>query len=166
MTKLVYAVRNMLVQHTEVTSLLGIDDLDDPMIYAYSPEATIENTGKSMIVINVESGWGANDHNTARFPTLVIDIWSDPTRNADLSVQKKDASLKAEAVYEAIDKLLHLVDKSVPGGGAVYWGTATEIANKTGIRINSSARQNEPMERPAFDNQGAVVWTVRYDVSI
>lgn len=166
MSKLAYAVQNFLLQHSAVTDLLLVDSLGDPAIYVNSPEATIENTGKSMVVINTETGWGANPHNTARFPTIVIDIWSDPTRNPDKSVKRKDADLKAEDIYLAVDKLLHLVDASIPGGGAVYWGTPSQVEQKTGVRVISSSRQNEPSERPAFDNQGAVVWTVRYDVSI
>lgn len=166
MTQLAYAVRNMLVQHPSVTSLLGIDELGDPMIYANQPEATVENTGKCLVVVRTDGGWGANDHNTARFPTLAVDIWADPTRNPDRSVQKQDASLKAEAVYKAIDKLLHLVNASLPGGGSVFWGTEAQILAKTGLRITSSSRNNEPDERPAFDDQGAVIWQVRYNVSI
>jgi hypothetical protein len=166
MTKLALAARNLLVQQPTVTSLVGVDDLGDPMIYMNRPEATIENTGTSMIVLYTEDGWGANNHNTARFPTLVVDIWSDPTRNPDKSIKWQDAGLKAEAVYLAVDKFLHLVDASVPGGGAVFWGTPTEVAQKTGVRVVSSSRTNEPSGRPAFDDQGAVLWTVRYDVSI
>lgn len=166
MTQLSLAARNFLVQQPSVTSLLGVDDLGDFMIYDSRPEATIENTGKSMIVISTENGWGANNHNTARFPTLVVDIWTDPTRNSDNSVKRQDAILKAEAVYLAVDKFLHLVDASVPGGGAVFWGTATQVAQKTGVRITSSVRTNEPDYRPAIDDQGAVVATIRYDVSI
>jgi len=166
MTQLAYAARNLLAQFPSVTSLLGVDELDDPMLYPNRPEATVENTGKCLVVIRVDGGWGANQHNTARFPTLVVDIWADPTRNSDGSVQMQDASLKAEAVFKAIDKILHQVNNSLPGGGAIYWGTLTQITNKTGVRITSSSRTNDPDERPAFDDQGAVIWQVRYNVSI
>lgn len=166
MTKLVYAARNFLVQQSSVTSLLGVDDLGDPMIYANRPEATIENTGTSMIVITSTTGWGANTHNTARFPTLYVDIWSDPTRNSDLSVKRKDADLKLEAVYEAVDKFLHRVSNSESGGSSVMWGTATELDTRTGLRIISSARQGEPEIGNAFDDEGALIGRVRYNISI
>lgn len=166
MTKLVYAAVNFLVQHPSVTSLVGVDDLGDPMIYANRPEATIENTQTSMIVITSDSGWGANDHNTARFPILYVDIWSDPTRNPDNSVRRKDADLKIEDVYEAVDKLLHRVNNSEPGGKSIMWGTEEELEARTGVRIISSTRQNEPDIRPAFDDEGALIGRIRYDVSI
>lgn len=136
------------------------------MIYANRPEATIENTGSVMIVLTVESGWGANQHNTARFPTLIVDIWADPTRNPDKSVRRQDADLKLEAVYKAIDSFLHLVHAASPGGGSVIWGTESEVENRTGLRIISSSRDNEPDIRSAIDDQGALIGTVRYSVSI
>lgn len=166
MTKLVYAARNFLVQQPSVTSLVGVDDLGDPMIYANQPEATIENTQTSMIVLTSPGGWGANDHNTARFPILYVDIWSDPTRNSDLSVRRKDADLKLEKVYEAVDKFFHRVSNSEPGGLSVMWGTAEELETRTGLRIISSTRQGEPDISPAFDNEGALVGRIRYNVSI
>lgn len=165
MSKLAYAARNLLVQKSSVTALLGSDELG-PWIFVNQPEATIENTGEVMVVIYTEGGWGANDHNTARFPVLIVDIWADPTRHSDNSVRRKDADLKIEEVYLAIDKFLHLVNKSQPGGSAVVWGTASEIANKTGVRIVESARQNEPSLSPAFDNEGALMGRVRYNVQI
>lgn len=166
MTKLAYAARNFLAQQSSVTSLVGTDTQVGEWLFVNVPEATVENSSTCLVVIYTEDGWGANQHNTARFPTLVIDIWADPTRNPDRSVRWRDADLKAEAVYLAIDKHLHRVSNSEPGGASVIWGTAEEIANKTGVRIISSSRVNEPSSRPAFDDQGAVIWTVRYDVSI
>lgn len=166
MTKLVYAAANFLAQQPSVTALVGEDDLGDPMIYPNQPEATIENTGTSMIVLTSPDGWGANNHNTARFPILYVDIWSDPTRNSDLSVRRKDADLKIEEVFQAVDKFFHLVNASQPGGLSVMWGSAEELETRTGLRIISSARQNEPEIRPAFDDEGALIGRIRYDVSI
>lgn len=166
MTSLAYAARNFLIQQTSVTDLLGKDELNQPMIYANQPEATIENTGSAMVVISVVDGWGANDHNTARFPILTVDIWADPTRNIDLSVKRKDADLKIEKVFLAMDKFLHMMNNSLPGGASVMWGTATELTNRQGTRITSSIRQDEPTIRPAIDDQGAMVGTIRYAVSI
>lgn len=166
MTQLVYAARNWLAQQPSVTSLLGVDELGDPMIYANRPEATIENTGSAMVVLTVEGGWGSNQHNDARFPVLTVDIWADPTRNPDKSVKRQDADLKVEAVYKAIDKFLHLTHASTPGGGSVIWGTEEQVENKTGVRIISSVRDNEPDIRPAIDDQGALIGIVRYNISI
>jgi hypothetical protein len=163
--KLALAAVNYLMQQPSVTNQVG-SDAEGPWIFWQAPQATIENTSTSMVVINSVAGWDANPHNTARFPTLVVDIWTDPTRNSDDSVRKPDAALRAEAVYEALDRFLHLVNADVPGGGAVYWGTPEEIASKTGVRIISSERRGEPEVQPALNDEGAVIATVRYNVSI
>jgi len=165
MTKLVNAAVDYLTQQISVTNLLGSDS-QGPWIFANTPWATIENTGTSMVVITTGNGWGANEHNTARFPTLVVDIWSDPTRNADNSVEQKDADDKIENVYLAIDKFFHLVNKSTPSGGAIFWGTASEISSKTGVRIISSVRQNEPQVQDALNTEGTLMGSVRYNLEI
>lgn len=166
MTRLTLAARAFLLQQPTVTSLVGTDDLGDPMIYANQPEATIENTSTSMIVITSTDGWGANEHNTARFPILYVDIWSDPTRNADLSVRRRDADSKLEKVYLAVDKFFHLVHQSAPGGASIMWGTAQEIQNRTGQRIITSTRKNEPDINPALNSEGTLIGRVRYDLTI
>jgi len=157
MTLLAYAARKFLAQQSDVTSLLGVDELGDPMIYVNHPGATIENTQNSMIVLTVFDGWGANNHNDARFPVLTVDIWSDPTRNSDGSVRRKDADLKIEAVYKAVDRHLHQVSNSLPNGDYIFWDDE---------RIISSSRQNEPSLRPAFDDEGAMMGTINYNVTI
>lgn len=166
MTELAYAARNYLLQQSSVTSLIG-DDANGEWIFVDRPEARVENSQTSLIVITTEGGWGANEHNTARFPTLVVDIWSDPERDpATNAVISQDAKLKAEAVYKAIDKVLHQVHNARPGGASVMWGTAEQITNKTGVRIVTSSRTNEPDYRPTFDNAGGVIATIRYNLSI
>jgi hypothetical protein len=165
MTKLAYAARNFLAQQESVTSLLGSDDLG-PWIFVNQPEATVENTGDVLVVISSTSGWGANGHNTARFPVLIVDIWADPTRDpASHAVMRKDADLKVERVFEAIDKFLHLTHRSV-NGDSVIWGTPDQVTNRTGVRIIASERQDEPTMRPAFNDEGAIMGSVRYNVSI
>jgi len=164
MPKLDRAVVNYLLQQPSVVSTVGADS-EGPWIFSGRPDATIENTGEAMIVVNVDNGWGANTHNTARFPVITIDIWADPTRNPDLSVRTKDADLKAEAVYLAVDPFLHLVNANI-GGEFIFFGTPEQIANKTGVRIISSSRNDEPSYRPALNDEGAVLATVTYNASI
>lgn len=166
MTALAVAARNYLAQQSDVTSLLGSDAIFPSWIFVDTPEVNIESTSKAMLVVSVVDGWaGSNDHNTARFPRLLIDIWVDPTRNPDKSVREKDASVRAEAIYKAIDKHLHVVHASLPGGASIVWGTPMQILDKTGVRIVSSKRDAEPSYSPAFDDQGAVLATVRYNVT-
>lgn len=165
MSTLARAAVNFLLQQPSVVATVGEDSLG-PWIFANQPDATIENSGDAMIVISSLNGWGANEHNTARFPQLIVDIWADPTRGTDLSVLTRDADLKVEAVFKAVDKFFHQLDNSAPNGGAIYWGTATQISNKTGVRIISSKRVDEPDVRAALNDEGALIGTVRYNVSI
>lgn len=165
MTQLVYAATDFLLNQPSVTSLVGENDIGF-WIFANTPYATIENTGKAMVVLTVTNGWGANEHNTARFPTLNVDIWADPTRHPDRSVAEQDADVKVEEVYKAIDKFFHLVNASLPGGASVMWGTPEQIATRTGVRINSSSRVNEPEISPALNDDGALIARIRYNVSI
>lgn len=167
MTTLAYAARNMLAGKTDVTSLLGDDALWDTWIFVDAPQALVENSQTCLIVIAEDDGWAnANDYNTARFPRLQIDIWADPTRNPDGSVQKRDAKLKIEAVYKAVDKYLHLVDNSLPGGVHHKWGTAAQVAAGTATRIVSSKRSGEPSYSPTFDNTGGYMARLYYNVEI
>lgn len=173
MTSLTKAARNFLAQKLSVTTLLGdgsVDDADadwDTWIFMDSPEINIEGTGKAMIVLSVEGGWaGANIHNTARFPQLYVDVWVDPTRNLDGSVAIKDAKMRVEEILNAVDDFLHMVNNSTPDGKFVFWGTSSEIANRTGKLIISSVRNGEPTYRQAFDDQGAWMGTVRYNIEI
>ena len=167
MTSLALAARNYLAEKSDLTALLGSNGLFPTWIFVDSPEENIETTGKAMVVISVLDGWaGANEHNTARFPRLTVDIWVDPTRNPDGSVRKKDAKIRAEAIYKVIDKYLHLVSKSLPDGSSIFWGTPAQIADKTGTRVVSSVRDGEPSYSPAFDDQGAYMATLRYNVTV
>lgn len=167
MTAVSLAARNYLAQKVNVTSLLGSSDLWSTWIFDSKPEELVEQTGKALVVLSVTDGWaGANDHNTASFPRLTVDIWVDPTRNVDGSVKQKDAEIKAEKIYKMIDTYLHMVHPSTPAGLSIYWGTATEIANRTGVRVISSKREAEPIYRPAFDAEGACVATVRYNLTV
>ena len=167
MTSLALAARNFLAQQSSVTSLLGSDPLWSTWIFTDSPQALVENSGTCLIVISEEGGWaGANDYNTARFPRLQLDIWADPTRNPDGSVQKLDAKLKIEAVYKSVDKYLHLVDNSLPGGVFHRWGTAAQIAGGTAHRIISSKRSGEPNYSPTFDNKGGQMARLYYNVEV
>ena len=167
MTSLALAARNYLAEKTDLTALLGSSAVFPAWIFVDTPEVNIESTGKAMVVVSVLDGWaGANEHNTAAFPRITIDIWVDPTRNPDGSVRRKDAKARAEVIYKSINKYLHLVSKSLPDGSSIFWGTLPQIENKTGVRIVSSVRDAEPSYAPAFDDQGAYMATLRYNVIV
>lgn len=156
MSTLAYAARNMLAEQSSVTSLLGSDSAWDSWIFVDAPQALVENSGTSLIVITQTGPWAAaNDYNTARFPQLTVDIWSDPTRNGDLSVRRKDAKLKIDALVKQIDKFMHVLH---PGPNGIIWH---------GLRVVASKRADGDVEYfPSFDNKGGYMGRIRYDISI
>lgn len=168
MSVLAHAAQNMLAQKSSVTSLLGSNAIWSTWIFVDSPNAMVENTQSCLVVISQNGSWAnANDHNTARFPQLIVDVWADPTRNSDGSVKKPDAKNKVVRVFDQIDKYLHLVNKSNPDGSSIVWGTASEIANKTGVRISDSVRASGDIEfSPTFDNKGGWMGRMYYNISV
>jgi hypothetical protein len=145
-TELALAARNMLAQKSAVTSLLGDDALWDTWIFVDVPQAVVENSQSVMVVI------------------AQVAPWADPTRNADGSVMTRDAKMKIEAAFKAIDKFMHLVHK---GPSNPYWGTLTEITTKTGVRIVDSKRAEGDIDfNPSFDNQGGYMGRVHYNITL
>lgn len=167
MTALSMAARNLLAQDADLRPLLGRSVSWDTWIFSDDPVGVhIENTQKCLIVIT-ENGTHAapNEHNNARFPKLFVDIWADPTRNADLSVKKKDAKDKIEIILKQINKSLHTVHLSRPAGELIIWGTAEQIATKTGVPILGSKFLTGPDYSPVRDSEGSFMGRVTYGVN-
>ena len=160
--------RNFLAQQPSVTTQLGSDSKWDTWIFSDSPFVRIENTSKVMIVITINDDWSpANDYNTTSFPRMIVDVWADPSRNSDHSVLKQDAKAKIASVYKAVDKYFHTVNNDTSSGGSVYWGTAAQIAAKTGTRIAKSVRlDGYPKMSPVSDGNGAFLGSVVYGLII
>lgn len=167
MTELSLAARNLLAQQSSVRSLVPKSQAWDTYIFSDSPlGAKIEGTSKSLIVVTEGRQWTTpNPHNTMRFPTLYVDIWSDPTRNADKSVQVQDAKNKIEKIHKAILPFLHTTSLSTgPGGKARIWGTAAEIENQTGVFVLGSSLNSGPDFSPIDGTDGA--WMGRYEYHV
>lgn len=166
MTDLSLAVRNLLAQDIELTALLGKSASWDTWIFDEKPvNVRIENTSKCLIVINESDPWTSpNQHNTLKFPTILVDIWADPTRNPDKSVQKFDAKSKIERIQDFVDHHLHLVDPGDASGGPQVWGTPTQISAKTGVVVTGSQRLSGPVYSPIRDTVEA--WMGRYTYGV
>jgi hypothetical protein len=161
------AARNMVADTPDqITDPIGSDNLWGPWVFEGRPLVPIENTQKALIVITHGDGWDTpNSHNTMEFPRLTVDVWADPTRNPDLSVQTPDAKDKIITVFRRLDKVLHLIDRG-NGGRAIWWGTADEIDSRSGIRIIGSIRLTEPEFFPIQDVDHGWMGRVEYGVTI
>lgn len=168
MTTLSLAVRNLLAQDEGLKALLGRSASWDTWIFDQKPvNVKIENTSKCFIVINESGTWAPpNLHNTMLFPRLIIDVWADPTRNANKTVQKFDAQNKVGAIQKFLDKHLHTVDPGTPSGEVRIWGTEEEIAAKTGVVVTGSQRLTGPDFSPIRDSEGSVMGSYTYGVNV
>lgn len=168
MTTLSLNVRNFLAQRESLTALLGSSPTWDTWIFDQRPIGVkIENTQRCMIVVNEFRPYTApNDHNTMRFPQITIDIWADPTRNSNKSVKTYDADTKIERIQKEIDAVMHTVDMGTPGGMPHIWGTAEQVANKTGSVIAGSTRIDGPDYSDVKDSDGTRMGRLLYGVNL
>lgn len=158
-TSLTVAARRELAITPEVTNLLGRDVTWDTYIFRWRPFVEIEGTGASMIVLSERGGWAQpNRHNTARFPLLQVEVFTDPQRAttgvpkgqpAEAHVTPED---KAGLVFQAVDRVFH-----VPQGGELAWSD---------LRIVSSLRNTEPTTVPVPGGDGVVRLLASYAVTV
>ena len=143
----------------------------DGWVFDTMPYANIEKKShQALIVITHDGTWQSpNEHNTARFVRINVDIWASPTRQADGTVIRNDADDLIEEVMEAIRPYLHTVNPSVPGNSTTdpvlpylgkpgqprIWGTASQIAAGTGVLVIGSQALNEPTFNDVKDGNGA-----------
>ncbi len=163
MTDIVKAVQEGLQNAPAIQALvappyIGEDAAwDMGWIFDAKLRVTLENTQLCAIVVNYGGGWSPpNIHNTMRFPQVVVDIWADPTRNSDHSVKYDDARAKAFRVYEAVYKVMHTVNRSLPAGTSIHWGDE---------RIVSSEALAEPDITPVSDGNGAYMLRARFGIT-
>lgn len=165
-TLLDLAARNLLAAKTNVTDLLGTAPNWGPAVFNDRPQVKIENSGKVLVVVTEDGSWaGANLHNTSSFPRLIVDIWADPDRNADMSMRLDNAKEKINAVHKEIKKYFHTVNMSDEEGRTIMWGTPEQIETRTGFRIHGSQLLNGPSFFAVKDGNGAFMGTFIYGVS-
>lgn len=157
MTKLSLAARNLLAQDTDLRALVGHDSVwTDGWIFDQTNQnVTVENSQTCMIVCNEVAPWTAsNNYSTQRFPTLRVDIWADPQRNANNSVYIDDTQDKIMAIFYILQKYFHTVDMTYGTGNMIYWGTEDEISSMTGVPIFGSQHMSGPSFQPIEDGNG------------
>lgn len=83
------------------------------------PFRDVEGTGRAAIVIHDRNEWGVNQHNTARFPLLMVIIFADSSRAADGTITFRDGILRAKLVNKVVTETFHDAaneDHEWPGG--------------------------------------------------
>jgi hypothetical protein len=170
MTRLTLDLRNLLVQTPEIKTMVenkiigkGVA-FSDGWVFDTKPYANIEKKSyQALIVITHDGTWQApNEHNTARFPRILVDIWASPTRKADGSPVIDDADYLIEDVMKSIRPYLHTVNMDVsedgfqgPAGYPRVWGTPEQIQSRTGSLIFFSQSLGEPQFNDVKDGNGA-----------
>lgn len=136
-----------------VLAVLGTDGDGSPWLWGYRTWATVEGSQSTACIIASDGGWAAaNQHNTLRFPRLLLNVWADPVRDGTLNgTQPGEVMLRANAAFEVLDRFLHR-----PQGGSQMWGS---------IRTVDCVRMTEPAINPVPDGDGVVRLQAYYAVT-
>lgn len=167
MTPLTLAMRNELARDPELQALLGSSTKWPQWVFVDKPQVKLENTEKALIVISTYRPWaGMNLHNTQEFPTVIVDIYADPTRNSDNSVQIEDAELKIAPIAKIVKRHFHTVNMSGPNGQALQWGTQAQVDANQGQFVSGSHLVDESEATDLPNIQGAQVASYRFGVNL
>lgn len=182
MTRLTLDLRNLLVQTPEILAYVANKTIGkglaftDGWVFDTMPYANIEKKShQALIVITHDGTWQApNEHNNMRFPRIVVDIWASPTRKADGSPVMHDADDLIEEIMDSIRPYLHTVNVDVPPDASPFmgtpghpriWGTAEQIAARTGSLVMASQSLGEPQFSDVKDGNGARMGRYQFGVS-
>jgi hypothetical protein len=129
-------VRRQLAATPAITSLLGTGGAwPGPWLWRWQPRVSVEGTGKRAVVISRPRPWAVPSRfHTTSFDLVQVDVFADPTRDANGKPLKEDAEERALAVCDEVRKVMH-----VPRGAEIEWGDGT---GKT--RIVSSVAGQDP----------------------
>lgn len=157
----VYYLQNApSVQDVVTPPYIGSDDaFVNGWIFDSNLMVRQENTQRCAIVVSYGGGWAAPlDGNTAHFPSVVVDIWADPTRNEDNSPTTDDAKAKCFFIHDAVFKALHLAHHAdVDGNSPIYFDNT---------RVTSSELIGEPTLTWITDGNGARMLRSNYGISL
>lgn len=150
---LVSGAAGYLLSLPDVVSAVGEED-GVPFIFQRDMPFSLENREDVAIVVGSAGPWGApNDHNTAEFERLSIQIWAGPIRDLDGDViESNETHRRAKAVWRVVDRYLHRVS-----GGDQWWGS---------IRSVMCRRFGGYDDYVLPDGNGTVVGTQIYGVEI
>lgn len=137
----------------DAVDVFNIQGRPTPGIFSYQlwvPK--MEGSQSTAIVVQHDGGWAApNQHNTLRFPRLLLSVWADPLRDDQGNNNDSRVQSRANACFEIADKYLHLA-----AGGTVMFGS---------IRVVDCVRLTEPTIASVPDGDGLVHLQAYYAVT-
>ncbi len=152
---LVTGAAKYLLSIPEIVSAVGTID-GVPLIFARDFGGLNMETRDDVALVTTDAGpWGsANEHNTAEFRRLGIQVWAGPIRGDDgvSIVEDNETHRRAYKVYKLVDRYLHRV-----AGGDQWWGS---------IRCVSSRRFGGYDDYKTPDGNGVVIGTQMYGVEL
>lgn len=155
--EMLVAARRELMGRPEITTLVGTSDSFSSWIFRWRLYVDVEGTSQCAIVLREDGGWASpNNHNTARFPRLTVEVYADPPRTPRLNPAMATAPDRAKAVFDVLDRVFH-----IPQGGQISWGD-----NQERLRIVSSLRLTEPQISTVSDGDGLARLSTAYAVTL
>lgn len=136
-TDVALAARRHLVSLPGVREVLGpaSSTVETSWIFVRDLATIVEGTGLAAVVLSAAGGWARpNSHNSAQFPRLVVEVYADSSREANLEVTRPDAESRARYVWAVLERELHrtyafvevwgaVPDASPPDPGLRVWGS-------------------------------------------
>jgi hypothetical protein len=161
-TDLATAAQRKLVSVPSVVELLGSSVPPEPAgVWLFVRElqtSQVEGSGKAAVVVREEGGWTRpNQHNTARFPRLSVEIFADCSRDPLGNIIRRDAEARARAVWERFQQVLHRVDAF-----SEVWGSTPY---DPGVRVWGSQLQSFPDAFGIADWEGGIRLQSYYGLS-
>ena len=129
----VQAIWRYLSGISDITSLLGYSDDGTPFIYNGSTDRSYHDmagTSACAVMVSSAGSWaGPNTDNTAQFPRICVQVWSDAPRDSSNNVTSPTENrTRANAVWQQINGRLHVPFTKVivnTGTLLIYSSTST-----------------------------------------
>jgi hypothetical protein len=150
------AIAQYLTLFPDIVSLVG-QDATGIWIYQQHLFKIVKGTSQSAIVVTTGPAWAPpNTHNTAKFPRVSIEVYSDVQRDSSGQLLVPDAEITCERILWAIDRHMHR-----PQGGILPVSVGDQH-----LRVLTSTRMTEPVYAPLSDGEGVVGGLVEYATTV
>lgn len=155
------AARRYLASLAEIRAVLGptgADSADTVWLFLRELSVLVEGSSRTAAVLRVDGGWTRpNTHNTAHFPRLRLEIYSDCSRSG-VTIVRRDAEARAWHAWAAFDRILH---RAV--AFSEIWGAGP---GDPGCRVWGSQLQSHPDVFPVSEWDGGTRLLAYYGLSV
>lgn len=144
----------------DIRQYLDSDSQWDLFLFRDELPKRIESTQKIALVIKQQGSWTSpNIYNTARFPRLITEFWSDPTRDGKgFVVNASSARDRINDAHDYIDRFLHVVS-----GETMWW---PNISHPKAQRVIASKRADELSFFPVPEARGMLSAVATYHLTL